>query len=179
MMDLALLRLHGAWLPILPAYGDKQYGGELFTSLDSGSPYRALAEIASKHEKFRKLDAIMQEVDAPLHLYLERDARDELVEKLSVVLGQATARKLAVTPFFKDRKRWSIGVSSENLSLFLPGALFDIGSCIWIKSDGVAIQTDDFNRSRINPEWTDYCDLEVVDHRTGKFMTIPARRRPR
>jgi hypothetical protein len=176
MMDLALIRLHGAWMPTLPAYGVEQYGGEWLRSLDPQNPYQALAEIASKHEKFHKLDAIMQEVDSPLHLYLEKTAREELVEKLSVVLGQTIARKLAVTPFFKDQGPLSIGVSSLNLNLLSPDALFDYGSSIWIKSKGVTIQTDDLNRIRINPEWTEYCDLEVPDHRTGEFMRIPARR---
>jgi len=177
MIDLALLRLHGAWLEILPAYGVEHTRDDWIRSADSQNPYQALGELAARHKKLRKLDTILQEVDVPLYAYLEKTARDELVQELSLPLGEATARKLAVTPFFADQKMSRADVSSQTLGLLSPNAFFDIGARIWIKPDRVSIETD--NPDKINPAWKDYCDLDVIEYPSLRHTRIPAKKRSR
>jgi len=173
MIDLSLLRRHGAWFEILPAFGVRHVQTDWF--LDPDNPYQALGEIATRHEKFQKLDGILREVDAPIDAYLNRAAYEELIQKLEVPLGETMAKKLAAIPFFKKRKASGIGVSSEILTLLSPNAFFDLGTTISVEPERVIIGTDD--PQSINPEWKDYCDVEVYDTR-GKIKTILAKKTP-
>jgi DNA-binding MarR family transcriptional regulator len=183
MIDLALLRRHRAWLTALPAFGvgyqqewlhGKPLESEWVQSVDHDNPYMALGEIAVNHEKFRKLDTTLGEVDAPIYDYFDKLARDEVVQQLSVPLGETDAKELAVTPFFIDQAASRAGVSSRTHNLLSPDSLFNLGAAINIERKRVVIRTDD--PDRINPKWKELCDLEVIDALTMKVEKIPAKR---
>jgi len=175
MIDLGLLRRHGALLPILPAVGEIECNlGEWVMSAGPKNPYLALGEIASKHETFGKLDSVLRKVNAPIFKYYDKVAYEELVEKLSVPLGKAIATKLAVTPFYTDRKMPDIGISLENLAFLSPDSLFDSGTRITIKADKVSVET--FDPDEINAEWKEYCELHVIKDAGKSIRTISPRK---
>jgi DNA-binding Lrp family transcriptional regulator len=183
MIDLALLRRRGAWLTALPAFGveyvhgewvdDKWLEGEWVRSSEYENPYMALAELAANHEKFQKLDLILREVDRPIEEYFDRTAYAEIVEKLKAPLGETVAKKLAATPFFKERNASSTGVSSEIRRSLSPDAFINFYSSITVKPDRVIIGTDD--PDGINPEWKEHCYVDVYDP-NGLVERIPPKR---
>jgi DNA-binding Lrp family transcriptional regulator len=158
MIDLSLAIRHGAWLQVLPASGAEDVYGEWLT--DSESPYRALAEIAVKHEKLHRLDAVLQETDAPLNAYLEKAAHTDVVEILRVPLGQGIAEELAKIPLFKNQK--PANVSSGILSYFSKDSFINRASCILIEEGKVIVWTD--GPRRVTDQWRKRC--EVRDSRT-------------
>lgn len=172
MIDLALLRHHGAWIQILQPFSVQYKQGEWQFPIEN--PYQALAEIAVNHEEFKHLDEVLKKVDEPLNQYLDEVTRDELIKKLTPILGEKTSKKLSTTPFFTHEKTPKIGTSSEILNLFSPDILFNVGTGIKTEEDRVIIATDD--PDSINPEWKEYCDLYVI--RGKKPKRIPARRVP-
>jgi hypothetical protein len=158
MIDLSLAIRHGAWLQALPASGVEHAAGEWLK--DPESPYRALAEIAVKHEKLRRLDAVLQDTDAPLDAYLEKAAYADVVERLRVPLGQDIAEELAKTPLFKNQK--PANVSSGILSYFSKDSFINRASCILIEEGKVIVWTD--GPRRVTDQWRKHC--EVRDSRT-------------
>jgi DNA-binding Lrp family transcriptional regulator len=192
MMDLALLRRHGAWLAAIPAFGVEYvhgkwanvslqgkrvsrtwFKGEWLRSSEHENPYMALAEIAANHEKFQKLDSILPEVDRPIDEHLNRIAYAEIVEKLKAPLGEIIAKKLAATPFFKERSASSVGVSSEIRRFLSRDAFIDFFNAIFVEGNRVIIATDE--PDRINPEWKEYCYVDLRDA-NGLVERIPPRR---
>jgi hypothetical protein len=172
MIDLALLRRHGAWLTTLPAFGVEYTDREWLKSHDRENPYVALAELAANHEKFQKLDSILREVDGPIEEHIDRIAYAEIVEKLKAPLGETIAKKLAVTPFFKERNASGIGVSSEIRRFLSRGAFIDFFNAIFVEGNRVIIATDE--PDRINPEWKEHCYVDVRDA-NGLVERIPPR----
>jgi hypothetical protein len=144
---------------VIPASEIEYVHGEWLRSEHMHDPYGVLGKLAVNHAKFQKLDVTLLEVDAPLTSYMEKAAHDELVQKLSIPLGNDIARKLAVTPFFTHKSMPKSSVSREILKL-VSGSIFDHGSKIWIETKKVIIET--FYPDKINPEWRNNCELELI-----------------
>jgi DNA-binding PadR family transcriptional regulator len=169
MVDLALLYRHGEWLPILPVAGEKHDKNESPTFSDRDA-FRILGEIASRHHGFRKLDAVLQDVDSPFYDYLSESARHQLFEKLRVPLGNTIAKRLAATPLLKDEgeRGWQTATEgTEKLVSSLPSAEF--GAEILVESDRVIIITP--YPEMISDEWRKHSIVHALPTRRKQART--------
>ncbi len=195
MIELALLYRHGAW--VIPLLGRAKFGPasfgprthQFYTQYSGTSdPYLLLGEIATKHEKFRKLDAVLREIDAPLQAHYNRIAYDILVGRLRPPLGDAVAKKLAATPFFTkhydpfdtDFQAEEIGPSLETLRLTYLGGFENFGLELGIDPERVVIYKAAGLPYKISPEWMAYCELRILpitDKGRTKVITPRKQRR--
>lgn len=186
MIDMGLLSLHGGGQLVACASSIDFFGTPM-------NPFEALGEIAREHKVLGKLHNTLREVDAPLYSYLNKNAHEELLRKLSICLPSQLAEKLVSTPFFthqtgEETYETLKRISPDSLRKTLARAKETLKSrrqakgphptvdYIVVEKDRICILTE--VPETISPEWKDYCDLFVFHGRDGTFSVQPARTAP-
>jgi hypothetical protein len=135
--------------------------------------YEYLCKLAKGHDSFQKLDLALSAVNSPLRDYLADRVRQDLIQRLTPVLGRSDAEGLSSIALFKDAKSDAQGryAAHVTLSLMEQGSFEKNGTQLILEDEGVTIRTKE--PERISDEWKEYCDVEVDLGR----QRIPARRK--
>ena len=120
--------------------------------------YRELGELAARHQKFRNLDLALFDVNVPLLDHMEKEARRELMERLTPALGRAVASKLSSIPIVdgKDESKYPASLAT---GLLHPDSFTVAGTQLVIGPERVTIET--VYPNQIRSEWKEHCQLDV------------------
>jgi hypothetical protein len=122
-----------------------------------------LAGIAIDHPRLRKLHDVIREVDGPLYSRIKSEAFERTAARLSRSVPEPIARKLAMTPFFRD----------------YPLALMDLTDHHIVDSpveDVILAATRDIKQAR---EWDRNSKKELkMATKNGKELTLQVINRP-